>query len=28
VTRRSADELGLRPGMTVYAQVKAVALMR
>jgi molybdate transport system ATP-binding protein len=27
ITRKSASVLGLRPGMTVYAQVKSVALM-
>jgi len=28
VTRRSADILGLRPGMAVFAQVKGAALLR
>ena len=28
ITRRSRDLLGLKPGMTVYAQVKSVALTR
>lgn len=27
ITRRSADELGLRPGLQVHAQIKSVALM-
>ncbi|HQU14834.1 MAG: molybdenum ABC transporter ATP-binding protein [Chromatiales bacterium 21-64-14] len=27
ITRKSADALGLRPGLAVYAQVKSVALM-
>ena len=27
ITRKSADELGLRPGLKVYAQVKSVALL-
>jgi len=28
VTRRSAEHLGLRVGMALYAQVKGVALVR
>ncbi len=28
ITRKSADELGLKPGKSVYAQVKSVALLR
>jgi molybdate transport system ATP-binding protein len=27
VTRKSCDQLGLRPGLTVYAQIKSVALV-
>jgi molybdate transport system ATP-binding protein len=26
ITRKSSDQLGLRPGMAVYAQVKSIAL--
>jgi molybdate transport system ATP-binding protein len=27
ITRKSATELGLRPGLSVYAQVKSVAVL-